>query len=189
MLRDPDANSRLGIIARDCRFVIDCDRNGGLFSRPKYCQLKETSARGRSVMRERDYAGLADACLVLALGAGRVQMRHARAGFAVETKADATPVTLADRESERLILDGLTAVAPDIPVIAEEESAAGRQPSVKSPGVMSSKSGLPFPLDDHFAVQRGMVCRVALRPSPPSGITLIPSSAPPGAFAGRTASA
>ncbi len=92
-------------------------------------------------MRERDYAGLADACLVLALGAGRVQMRHARAGFAVETKADATPVTLADRESERLILDGLTAVAPDIPVIAEEESAAGRQP------VIGARFFLVDPLD------------------------------------------
>ena len=48
------------------------------------------------------------------------------AGFAVETKADATPVTLADQQAEALITAGLRAAVPDIPVVAEEEVAAGR---------------------------------------------------------------
>jgi 3'(2'), 5'-bisphosphate nucleotidase len=47
------------------------------------------------------------------------------AGFAVAAKADETPVTVADTRAEALIVAGLRAAAPDIPVIAEEEVAAG----------------------------------------------------------------
>src|SRR6516165_2874030 len=48
------------------------------------------------------------------------------AGFAVSTKPDETPVTIADTRAEALIVTGLRAAAPDIPVVAEEEVAAGR---------------------------------------------------------------
>jgi len=48
------------------------------------------------------------------------------AGFAVSTKMDESPVTVADMRAEALIAAGLRAAAPDIPVIAEEEVAAGR---------------------------------------------------------------
>jgi len=48
------------------------------------------------------------------------------AGFAVAAKADATPVTVADTRAEALIVAGLRAAVPAIPVIAEEEVAAGR---------------------------------------------------------------
>ncbi|WP_458095859.1 3'(2'),5'-bisphosphate nucleotidase CysQ family protein [Roseomonas sp. WA12] len=47
------------------------------------------------------------------------------AGFAVERKSDESPVTEADRIAEALIVEGLRAATPDIPVIAEEEVAAG----------------------------------------------------------------
>ncbi|MFT8243136.1 3'(2'),5'-bisphosphate nucleotidase CysQ [Roseomonas sp. BN140053] len=47
------------------------------------------------------------------------------AGFAVERKSDASPVTEADRVAEAIITEGLRAATPDIPVIAEEEVAAG----------------------------------------------------------------
>jgi 3'(2'), 5'-bisphosphate nucleotidase len=47
-------------------------------------------------------------------------------GFAVERKSDASPVTAADRAAEALIVAGLRAAKPDIPVVAEEEVAAGR---------------------------------------------------------------
>ena len=53
------------------------------------------------------------------------------AGFAVRSKADLTPVTLADTNAERIITEGLRAATPHIPVIAEEEVAAGR---VTEPG-------------------------------------------------------
>jgi len=52
-----------------------------------------------------------------------------RQGFDVETKLDASPVTEADRAAELIILAWLARVAPGVPVIAEEEVAAGRIPA------------------------------------------------------------
>ena len=48
------------------------------------------------------------------------------AGFVVSEKSDHSPVTLADTRAEAIITAGLRAATPDIPVIAEEEVAAGR---------------------------------------------------------------
>jgi 3'(2'), 5'-bisphosphate nucleotidase len=48
-----------------------------------------------------------------------------RAGFAVQEKSDSSPVTLADMRAEKVIVDGLRA-GSKIPVIAEEEVAAGK---------------------------------------------------------------
>jgi 3'(2'), 5'-bisphosphate nucleotidase len=53
-----------------------------------------------------------------------------RGGFDVTHKADASPVTDADQAAEALILERLRAIAPAIPVVAEEEVAAGRTPKV-----------------------------------------------------------
>ena len=62
-----------------------------------------------------------------ALAAGRaiLDIFHG-AKPAVKEKADRSPVTEADEQAERIILDHLRAVAPEIPVIAEEEVAKGR---------------------------------------------------------------
>jgi 3'(2'), 5'-bisphosphate nucleotidase len=46
-------------------------------------------------------------------------------GFDVQRKSDDTPVTEADQAAERLIVAGLREATPDIPVVAEEEVAAG----------------------------------------------------------------
>lgn len=73
--------------------------------------------------------------------AGKVVMRHRAAGVTAETKADKSVVTAADREAEEIILKVLAEVAPDIPVVAEEESSAGRQP------VVSDRFFLVDPLD------------------------------------------
>ena len=51
-----------------------------------------------------------------------------RSGLTVDTKSDDSPVTEADRRGEALILERLRAAFPDIPVIAEEDSAAGGVP-------------------------------------------------------------
>ncbi len=50
------------------------------------------------------------------------------AGCAVRYKADASPVTDADAAGEAIILAALAGLAPDVPVVAEEEAAAGRIP-------------------------------------------------------------
>jgi 3'(2'), 5'-bisphosphate nucleotidase len=83
------------------------------------------------------------------------------AGFAVERKSDRSPVTEADRIAEALIVEGLRAAVPDIPVIAEEEIEAGTAPS--APG---RRFWLVDPLDgtrefaagrDNFTVNIGLI--------------------------------
>lgn len=49
---------------------------------------------------------------------------------AFTVKADASPVTVADTAAEAIILEALARLLPDIPVVAEEEVAAGRMPEV-----------------------------------------------------------
>lgn len=83
-------------------------------------------------------------------------------GFVVATKTDSSPVTVADQQAEALINAGLRAATPDIPVIAEEEVAAG---IITSP---TDCCWLVDPLDgtrefaagrDEFAVCIGLVRR------------------------------
>jgi 3'(2'), 5'-bisphosphate nucleotidase len=64
------------------------------------------------------------------LAAGAVEMKHYRSDLAVESKADQSPVTIADKEAEAILLDALAAAEPGIPVVAEEAVAAGQVPRV-----------------------------------------------------------
>ena len=74
------------------------------------------------------HEGLAEALLPAVLEAGAVEMRHYRAGVAVETKADQSPVTLADQEAEAILTAAIAKAAPGIPIVAEEAVAAGVLP-------------------------------------------------------------
>jgi 3'(2'), 5'-bisphosphate nucleotidase len=69
---------------------------------------------------------------VAAVEAGAVIMAIRAEGFDVAAKADASPVTAADHAAEAILLDALRRLAPDVPVVAEEESAAGRTPQVRA---------------------------------------------------------
>jgi 3'(2'), 5'-bisphosphate nucleotidase len=71
-----------------------------------------------------------EAIVAAAIEAGKVVHDFYRGGFDVQHKADASPVTNADHAAEAIILRRLKEVAPQIPVIAEEEVAAGRVPTV-----------------------------------------------------------
>lgn len=62
------------------------------------------------------------------LAAGAEILRIYETDFDVTNKADASPVTAADEAAEAIILKGLRDLAPDIPIVAEEEAAAGRVP-------------------------------------------------------------
>jgi 3'(2'), 5'-bisphosphate nucleotidase len=77
-----------------------------------------------------EYPALVEALLPAVLAAGQVEMRHFAAGVEVATKADTTPVTIADHEAEEILTEALHRVAPGVPVIAEEAVAAGRVPAV-----------------------------------------------------------
>jgi 3'(2'), 5'-bisphosphate nucleotidase len=72
-----------------------------------------------------DDIALAELARELAERAATEIIRVRAAGFTVQSKADLTPVTLADTLAERIIVGALRAATPDIPVIAEEEVAAG----------------------------------------------------------------
>ena len=62
----------------------------------------------------------------LALEAGAAILAVRERGFDVMRKEDRSPVTEADHAAEAIIVTGLRNAAPNIPVIAEEEVAAGR---------------------------------------------------------------
>jgi len=66
----------------------------------------------------------------LAERAGDVVMQVYAGAPEVRTKGDTSPVTDADERAEALILAGLAALAPGVPVVAEEEVAAGRVPAI-----------------------------------------------------------
>jgi 3'(2'), 5'-bisphosphate nucleotidase len=56
--------------------------------------------------------------------AGAAIMRVYDAGFTVQHKEDDSPLTQADLESQKVILEGLTALTPDIPILSEESAQA-----------------------------------------------------------------
>ncbi len=72
-----------------------------------------------------DHDALIAALLPAVREAGRLEMAHFTTGVKIEQKADRSPVTVADREAEAVILSALRGMAPDIPVVAEEEISSG----------------------------------------------------------------
>jgi 3'(2'), 5'-bisphosphate nucleotidase len=67
-----------------------------------------------------------------ALAAGDEIERLYIEGCEAEEKLDGSPVTIADRHAELIILERLARAFPDIPVLAEEEACAGRIPALGS---------------------------------------------------------
>ena len=63
------------------------------------------------------------------LAAGRAILEIATGDIGLSLKADASPVTLADARAEAIILADLARAFPDIAVVAEESTAAGRCPT------------------------------------------------------------
>jgi 3'(2'), 5'-bisphosphate nucleotidase len=61
----------------------------------------------------------------LAIAAGQKIMEIYATDFAAQTKSDASPVTTADTAAEAIILEGLRRDFAGIPIIAEEQAAAG----------------------------------------------------------------
>lgn len=66
----------------------------------------------------------------IARGAGELVMSVYRSDFEARRKDDASPVTEADERAEAFILAGLRKLTPLVPIVAEEEVAAGRTPKV-----------------------------------------------------------
>lgn len=77
----------------------------------------------------------------LAEAAGDRILRIYETGCPVEEKADRSPVTIADREAEALILPSLARLLPGVPIVSEERMAAGDRP------VVGARFWLVDPLD------------------------------------------
>jgi len=77
-----------------------------------------------------DRNALLEGLVISAHAAGKAIWDIYNSAFDVTVKADASPVTLADTAAEAIILADLARLAPLIPVVAEEEAAAGRIPNV-----------------------------------------------------------
>ena len=72
----------------------------------------------------RDLRGLAEALIPIADRAGAAIMGVYADAFTVERKDDNSPLTLADLESQRIILEGLGRLTAEIPVLSEESAHA-----------------------------------------------------------------
>jgi 3'(2'), 5'-bisphosphate nucleotidase len=96
----------------------------------------------------------------LAAGAGKLILEVRARGFSVTAKADRSLVTDADNAAELFIVEGLRRADPGVPVIAEEEAAAGVSPDTEHEfwlvdpldGTRDFAAGL-----DDFAVNVGLV--------------------------------
>ncbi len=113
-----------------------------------------------------DPAALLDLATALARRAADAILAIRRAGFAVDRKADRSPVTVADTIAEALIVEALREATPAFPVIAEEEVEAGLAPP--RPDDPDAAVWLVDPLDgtrdfaaghDSFTVNIGLVAR------------------------------
>src|ERR1700730_6994728 len=73
----------------------------------------------------RDLPAIACALLPIVARAGAAIMRiYDDLSFTVQRKEDNSPLTLADLESQRVIMEGLTEVTPGIPILSEESAQA-----------------------------------------------------------------
>src|SRR5271156_2881059 len=72
----------------------------------------------------RDLHALAASLIPIVARAGAAIMQVYDAGFTVQRKEDNSPLTLADLESQRIIIEGLTEITPDIPILSEESAQA-----------------------------------------------------------------
>jgi histidinol-phosphatase len=107
------------------------------------------------------------AAVTAARAAGDVALRYFRSDLSVETKPDRSPVTIADRECERRIVDVLRQAFPDYGVYGEEfgeEKGRGRKRWIIDPidGTKSFVRGIPFfatliALEDDDEVTLGVV--------------------------------
>jgi 3'(2'), 5'-bisphosphate nucleotidase len=128
---------------------------------------------------------LLEAIVTAAIDAGKVAHDIYRGDVAVKSKADDSPVTNADHAAEAIILERLAKAAPRIPVIAEEEVAAGRVPTV------ADEFFLVDPLDGtkEFIQKRGdFTVNIALIRSGAPALGVVYAPANSDLFAGLVAS-
>ena len=84
-------------------------------------------------MDRHDHRRLTNQLLPAVLAAGQLEMGYFDAGCDVVTKADNSPVTIADQQAEAMIVAALAGILPGYPIVAEEAYAAGIRPTLFDP--------------------------------------------------------
>lgn len=109
----------------------------------------------------KDHAAIGAVLADIVEEAGALVLPLWRSGLAVQTKADLSPVTLADQQAEVLILERLASAFPGIPVVSEEYAA-----EFGTPDAIGERFFLVDPIDgtkafvrgdEHFTVNIGLV--------------------------------
>lgn len=123
----------------------------------------------------------------MAVQAGAVIMAVRAQGVHAREKADHSPVTEADEKAEAIILAGLAAHYPDVPVVAEEAASAGNIPQS-----LGARFFLVDPLDgtkEFVAGREDFTVNIALIENgvPVAGIVYAPARHALYAGAGRRA--
>ena len=77
------------------------------------------------------HSELNEVLVPLALDVGNLILGYYAGDVEISKKSDDSPVTLADREAEKLIVEMLQTKWPDLPIVAEEMCAAGDMPEVE----------------------------------------------------------
>jgi 3'(2'), 5'-bisphosphate nucleotidase len=72
----------------------------------------------------RDLSSLAQSLMPIVERASAAIMQIYDGAFAVQRKDDNSPLTLADLESQRVIIEGLQRITPEVPILSEESAAA-----------------------------------------------------------------
>ena len=136
---------------------------------------------------------LAEAFVAAAIEAGEAILRVRREGYRAERKADASPVTEADRAAERAVVAHLRRIAPALPIVAEEACSGGSVPDVDGQFLLVDpldgtkefvKGGDDFTVNVALIRERVPVVGVVLAPA--SGM-LYAGVAGKGAWSGRVA--
>ncbi len=114
---------------------------------------------------------LLDFAVDAAWQAGRITLRHFQAGVAVEEKADASPVTVADRGAEEKLRELIKARFPDDAILGEEhgeeEGTSGRRWIVDPiDGTKSFVHGVPL---------YGVMVGLEIEDSPSVGVVNFPA--------------
>ena len=95
-------------------------------------QRKETAPLDQRLLDELTLIASQAAAAILSVHGSALRQRD---------KADRSPVTAADEASEKIILDGLSRLLPDVPVVSEEASA------LPAPAALGERFFLVDPLD------------------------------------------